>query len=140
MNETCQVDFYQLAGAQRAPEQLACKLALMAWERGHQVAIVGRDAHQVEDLDRLLWELPGGRFLPHEKGNGHPAPVSLCLDPPGADGDVVINLTDNALQPPSPWSRLLEIVPFRDEDRRAAREKFRAYRALGLDPKAHQIN
>lgn len=140
MSGACQVDFYQLAGPQRAPEQLACKLALMAWERGHRVAIVGRDAGQVDELDRLLWQLPSGRFLPHEKGDAHPAPVSLLLDPPGADGDVVINLTDRALEPPPPWKRLLEIVPYRDEQRQAARDKFRAYRAQGLEPQAHQIN
>ncbi|MEM1411127.1 MAG: DNA polymerase III subunit chi [Pseudomonadota bacterium] len=140
MSSPCQVDFYQLAGPERGAEQLACKLAMMAWERGHRVAIIGRDAAQVQDLDRLLWQTPEGRFLPHEQGTDHPAPVSLLMEPPGENGDVVINLTDRPLPAPRPWRRLLEIVPFHDEDRAAARDKFRAYRADGHDPKAHQIN
>lgn len=140
MSAPCQVDFYQLTDPARAPEQLACKLALMAWERGHRVAILGRDSAQVDDLDRLLWQSPEGRFLPHERGEDHPAPVSLLLTVPESAGDVGINLTDQPLPQPLPFRRLLEIVPFRDEEREAARKKFRAYRAQGLDLKTHKIN
>jgi DNA polymerase-3 subunit chi len=140
MGSRCQVDFYLLGSPGLEPERLACKLALMAWERGHRVAVVGADDAQIESLDRLMWTVPEGRFLPHERGSAHPAPVRLLTAPPDDDGDVVINLTSAPMPGDLPWRRLLEIVPHRESDRVASRDKFRAYRARGLEPKAHDIN
>lgn len=140
MGQACQVDFYLLGSPSLDADQLACKLAMMAWERGHRVSIVTGDEARTERLDTLMWTCPEGRFLPHEAGAGSRAPVELLAEPPGEQGDVVINLTQNALPTPLPWNRLLEIVPHREEDRNASRDKFRHYRAGGLDPKAHEIN
>ena len=53
---------------------------------------------------------------------------------------VVINLTETALSALTGWNRLLEIVPHDPEKRAASRDKFRAYRAQGLDPRKHDIN
>ncbi len=78
--------------------------------------------------------------MPHEPGDEHPAPVSLLLATPEAKADVVINLTDAPVPLPPTWNRLLEIVPHRPAEREASREKFRQYRAGGLDPKKHDIN
>lgn len=144
MAEHCQVDFYLLGSPTLEAERLACRLALMAWERGHRISIVSRDQAQCQQLDQLMWQSPEGRFLPHEMGEGHAAPVSLLVAPPDGEADVVINLTEAPMpvqkDMPRAWNRLLEIVPHRPADREASREKFRRYRAGGLDPKAHDIN
>lgn len=140
MGERCQVDFYLLGSPALDAERLACKLALMAWERGHRVAIVAGDEERAGALDELMWTCPEGRFLPHGQGSDPATPVSVLTEPPGAEGDVVINLTSDALPPPLPWNRLLEIVPHREADRQASRDKFRHYRAEGFDPRAHDIN
>ncbi len=140
MSERCQVDFYLLGSPALEAERLACRLALMAWERGHRISIVSRDEAQSRHLDQLMWQTPEGRFLPHEPGDQHPAPVRLLLSAPDADADVVINLTDAPMPLPLAWNRLLEIVPHRPADREASRVKFRHYRDGGLDPKAHDIN
>lgn len=140
MAKRCQVDFYLLGSPELQPERLACKLALMAWERGHRVSVVSASEAQAGALDRLMWAVPEGRFLPHERGTEHPAPVQLLTAPPDEDGDVVINLTDAPMPGDLPWRRLLEIVPHRTAEREASREKFRAYRAQGLQPKTHDIN
>ncbi len=103
----CQVDFYLLGSPSLEAERLACKLALMAWERGHRVCVVGRNDTQLETLDRLMWSTPEGRFLPHEIGDGHAAPVGLVRQPPDDTGDVVINLTETALSPPADWNALV---------------------------------
>ncbi|MEE4173228.1 MAG: DNA polymerase III subunit chi [Xanthomonadales bacterium] len=140
MAEHCQVDFYLLGSPALDAERLACRLALMAWERGHRISIVSRDKAQCQQLDELMWQSPEGRFLPHETGDQHPAPVRLLLAPPEDEADVVINLTESPMPLPMAWKRLLEIVPHRPAEREASREKFRHYRAGGLDPKAHDIN
>lgn len=140
MGELCQVDFYLLGSPELKPDRLACKLAVMAWERGHQVSIVTEDHAAAGALDDLLWECPEGRFVPHERGDDSSAAVQVLDKAPTGAADVVINLTRTALDTPLSFQRLLEIVPHRKAEREASREKFRHYRAAGLDPQAHDIN
>jgi DNA polymerase-3 subunit chi len=143
MSDACQVDFYLLGSPQLDEQRLACKLAMMAWERGHRICVVTSDAGAANALDKLMWQYPEGRFLPHEQSSSGPAvasPVNIIDTAPEGAQDVVINLTTAALTGQAQWQRLLEIVPFRDEDREASRNKFKAYRAAGLAPRAHNIN
>ena len=140
MGELCQVDFYLLGSPTLAPERLACRLALMAWERGHSVTIVTGDGAEAAAMDELLWQFPDGRFIPHDRGDQSAAPVRILERAPSGSADVVINLTSNPLGTPLHFQRLLEIVPHNKADRDASREKFRHYRAAGLNPQAHDIN
>ncbi len=40
MTDSCQVDFYVLDEGALSAEQLACRLALMAWEQGHRITVL----------------------------------------------------------------------------------------------------
>ena len=109
MSASCQVDFYLLGAATRDAEHLACRLALMAWERGFQVSILTENEDQASTLDSLLWTYPEGRFLPHERvsaGEASAAPIRL-LDAIPPEGDVLINLTREALPLPLPFLHCL---------------------------------
>jgi DNA polymerase-3 subunit chi len=139
----CQVDFYLMGAPALDPQRLACKLATMAWERGHEVSIVTAGDAAAAQLDGLLWEYPAGRFVPHARtnaGDAPQAPVTILTGPPRDAADVVINLTPSPLPEPGACRRLLEIVPFDKGERAASRHKYRAYRRLGLNPSTHEIN
>ena len=142
MSSNCQVDFYVLANPRESAEHLACKLAMMAWEQGHHVAILTADDSDAASLDEIMWDFPPGRFLPHSHGKaGSETPVSInsySAEIP-ADRDVVINLADAAVPDPGRFRRLLEIVPGAQQKRLASRQKFRDYRDLGLNPASHTI-
>lgn len=142
MGDRCQVDFYLLGSPSLSAGHLACRLALMAWERGHSICIVTGDEKSAKALDELLWAYPEGRFLPHElsEPGASPSPVTISASLPADASDVVINLTDKALEGDLNFQRLLEIVPHREPERKASRQKFRTYRSLGLDPCKHDIN
>jgi DNA polymerase-3 subunit chi len=142
MSTDCQVDFYELARATQSAEQLACRLAMMAWEQGYRVAVCLRDGDAVRALDALMWEEPPGRFLPHATGRDDGvAPVQIMA----GNGEIathrnlVINLCPEALADPGRFSRLCEIVPFEPAQRTASRVKFQTYRASGLSPKHHKM-
>ena len=148
MADTCQVDFYLLEGSRLAPPELACRLALMAWERGHQVTVIAGDDREAAGLDDLMWSVPRDRFVPHEitpGGGGGRAPVQICPlqrfgDEALKGGDVVINLSERPVPEPGRFNRLLEIVPGEQGQRAASRTKYRAYRQQGLQPATHNIN
>jgi len=143
MANTCQVDFYVLQDASLSSELLACRLALMAWEQGNRIMVLAENRAQAEHLDGLMWEHPQGRFLPHALRPGNvsaPVLIGTLAELGGDAGDVVINLTRSAVPKPERFRRLLEPVPADEAQRSASRDKFRAYRAHGLEPASHTIN
>ena len=142
MTETCQVDFYVLGDGALTAEQLACRLALMAWEQGHQIAVLTETTDIANKLDELMWDYPTGRFLPHSAEPGDTrAPVIIGKSdmPIPGDKEVIINLTSTAISEPDRFKRLLEIVPGSPSQRTASRHKFRSYREQGLVPASHAI-
>jgi DNA polymerase-3 subunit chi len=140
VDPACQVDFYIVEDESKSVEQLACQLAMMAWERGMSSLLLMPSTDQAEQLDRMMWAVPQERFLPHQLcDQATQAPVTIgtashLLDTPA---EVIINLTTELVPTPQRFKRLLELVPARDEERKASRSKFRAYREQGLEPKSH---
>jgi DNA polymerase-3 subunit chi len=139
---SCQVDFYVLEDPHKSVDQLACQLAMMAWEQGLRSLVVMPDCKQVQQMDELMWLHPQGRFLPHQCcGEASQAPVSIGIlnDLEQTQADVVINLDLAAVPQPERFRRVLELVPAREAERQASRLKFRAYREAGLNPKSHAM-
>lgn len=142
MGGGCKVDFYILTSADRSAEQLACHLALMAWEQGHRISVLTDSANEAERLDSFMWSFPPERFLPHGTGSaGNEAPVRIQPRTSGVadDTDVVINLSASPVDDPERFSRLLEIVPAEAGQRARSRDKFRRYRELGLSLQTHEL-
>jgi DNA polymerase IIIc chi subunit len=90
-----------------------------------------------------MWQYPQGRFLPHAYAGGagaSKAPVNIGTLANLKPTDVVINLCQEAVPEPERFNRVLEIVPFADEERVASRVKYKNYHKLGLKPRTHEIN
>jgi DNA polymerase-3 subunit chi len=142
MAEGCQVDFYVLSGNGPTVEQMACRLALMAWEQGLTVGVLAGSEEDTAALDRFMWEYPPGRFLPHAAGEasqGTPVLIDTRIEGRLDGRNLIINLSDKPVPEPGRFSRLLEIVPGSDEQRKASRAKYARYRELGLTPQHHEI-
>jgi len=140
---SCQVDFYLLGEASPGAAKLACRLALMALERKQKIFIITSSDAKGKQLDELMWQYPEGRFLPHatiEDRDSAKAPVKIGTLSGLNPADVVINLCPEAVPQPERFSRVLEIVPYADDEKTASRVKFRNYRNLGLKPQTHEIN
>jgi DNA polymerase-3 subunit chi len=143
MTGDCQIDFYVLKSPGLDVRRLACKLALMAWERGHHISVLAETEAEAADLNELMWATPAERFLPHEiqaSAGTRQAPVSIGLMAGLNEADVVINLGQQPVPEPGRYSRLLEIVPPQGPGLEASRDKFRYYRDQGITPKMHEIN
>ncbi|HKX54466.1 MAG TPA: DNA polymerase III subunit chi [Xanthomonadales bacterium] len=141
-SSSCQVDFYVLEDPRKSVDQLACQLAMMAWQQGFRSLVVLPDLDKAQQLDELMWSLPQGRFLPHQGSDAaSPAPVSIgsLADLDGTQAEVVINLGLATVPQPERFRRLLELVPAGEAERQASRVKFRAYREAGLNPQSHTM-
>ena len=140
MADHCQVDFYVLTRPTQSPGELACVLAMMAWEQGPRVFVRTEGEDEARALDQQMWDLPPGRFLPHGLEEDD-APVCIAERAKGIaeNRDLVINLCTEAVPDPERFRRLLEIVPADSDQRTASREKFKTYRDRGLSPETHQM-
>lgn len=135
-----QVDFYLLADSTLSADHLACRLAMMAWERQQDVFVVVDSDTHMATLDELMWQYPADRFLPHTASNTDKAPVQIGQSADIKQVGVVINLCREAIPQPTKYNRILEIVPFAKQERDASRVKFKVYRDLGLSPQLHEMN
>lgn len=141
--ESCQIDFYLLGESSPGADKLTCRLALMALERKQKIFIITPTDIAGEKLDELMWVYPEGRFIPHARSadpDSAKAPVNIGTLSGLKQADVLINLCREAVPQPERFSRVLEIVPFADNEKEASRVKFRTYRNLGLNPQTHEIN
>ena len=131
-------DFYLIAKPRFAAEplKLVCELARKAHDSGQPTLILARDMAQAEALDDLLWAFDPDAYIPHQIAgmdeDDEVTPVLIAApDSDAPSRPLVINLRDDA------WlgacERVLEVVPADPAAREPLRERWKQYKALGLD-------
>jgi len=136
-------DFYLIAKPRFRGDPLAlvCELAKRAFESGQRALILVRSNEQAEQLDEKLWDFDESAFVPHQiAGDEDDAITPVLIVAPGVqtpDRALVVNLRDEAVA--GTFERVLEVVPD-DETRRAgSRERWKTYKAAGLDVAKHDM-
>ena len=142
-------DFYLIAKPRFRDEPLllVCELAKKALAAGQPMLVLARDAAQAERLDDLLWSFEPDAYVPHqiaglepEDGGGEEEEADVLIAPPEADvplRPLVLNLRDAAVE--GAFERVLEVVPADDSARGPLRERWRRYKARGLDLKKYDM-
>lgn len=139
------IDFYVLSdGNSSAREQLACRLAEIAYRRGQQVYLYAQDLNQAKALDALLWTFQAGSFVPHDiypSDNHNNNPVLIGYDNiPEHSHEVLINLSEVVPGFFSRFERVAEIVNQEETVKQAGRQRFRFYRDRGYPLSTHNLN
>jgi DNA polymerase III subunit chi len=140
------VDFYVLEEPSNpARLKVACRLAEKAYLASQTALVWHSDAEELKAFDELLWTFMDGSFVPHEVlstgGSANEAPVLLSAGtPPSAKFDVLINLSPDIPSCLSQARRVAEVIDGDKGRRRAGRERFKAYRDLGIQPASHNIH
>lgn len=129
-----------------APDRLGytARLLRKAWQRGARVTVL-LPAHEVDELDRLIWLVGQGDFVPHARPGDPPAvhrhsPIRLVeqLDEAARTG-VLVNLCAQAVPEPQHHERIIEVVTLDEADRARARQRWRQYVACGVEPQRHDL-
>ncbi len=124
--------------------QVACRLSAKAVQQKLRVLIYTADEAQAHKIDKMLWTWQTTGFLPHcmtRSALAAETPVLITHDPEDTPHDeVLLNL--HVEWPPafSRFRRLVEIVGRDDEDREAARNRFRFYRDRGYEIANHNLS
>jgi DNA polymerase-3 subunit chi len=124
--------------------QVACRLSAKAVQQKLRVLIYAADEALAQRVDRLLWTWQATGFLPHCMTRSTLAgetPVLITHDPEDTPHDeVLLNLHHDWPPAFSRFQRLVEIVGRDDEDREAARGRFRFYRDRGYEILKHDLS
>src|SRR5690606_39717154 len=136
-------DFYLIAKprVRGGPVRLVCELARKAHDAGLWTLVLARDADQAEALDGLLWDMGDDAYIPHQvAGDDEDDVTPVLIAPPEIDAPLrplVINLRDAAVE--GGFERVLEVVPADDSAREPLRERWKQYKARGLDVSKHDM-
>ncbi len=132
-------DFYLIAKERfrEEPLLLVCELARKAYDANLWTLVLARDADQAEALDEMLWDMGDDAYIPHQiAGDEEDALTPVLIATPDIDATMrplVINLRDGAVE--GSFERVLEVVPADDSAREPLRERWKQYKARGLDLK-----
>jgi DNA polymerase-3 subunit chi len=133
-------DFYLIAKPRflEEPLKLVCELARKSYDANLWTLVLARDAAQAEELDELLWAFDDEAYVPHQVAGTDEedelTPVLIAapeVDVPARA--LVINLRDATFD--GPCERILEVVPADESAREPLRERWKQYKARGLDLK-----
>jgi DNA polymerase-3 subunit chi len=123
--------------------QVACRLAGKALAQKKRLLIYAPEPETAQRLDRMLWTWPPTGFVPHCQVHDPEAaqtPVLIATDseaPPACE--VLLNLSPETPPHFERFERLLEIVARDDEERKAARARYRWYRDRGYPIGDHDL-
>ena len=127
--------------------QYACRLVRKARAQGCTVLAVCADPGRLARFDSALWTFSALDFLPHVAADSPLAtrtPILLAADGAAAPArDLLLMLDDAVPDGFETWAarypRIVEVVSRDEDDRRTARERFRAYKARGCDPQSIDV-
>jgi DNA polymerase-3 subunit chi len=126
--------------AQEPADQLSCIFAEQCLQAGMPLCIHVEDADRAAQLDQLLWTFRDISFVPHcyaddvSDADDEPGPPIAIAWPghvlPSGRG-VLFHLAGLEPERHEGYTRLIEMVPGKPGERRAARARYRRYRDLG---------
>ena len=137
-------DFYLIAKPRfrEEPLLLVRELVRKAWAAELWMLVLARDAAQAERLDDLLWDTGEDEFIPHQiagrEVQDEDTPVLIVA--PDADAPMrplVLNLRDAPVA--GGFERVLEVVPADESARGPLRERWKHYKAQGLELNKHDM-
>ncbi len=131
-----------------APEKnaYACRLLRKAYLKGARLVVLA-EPRPAAALDQLLWTMAAVEFVPHcredaSAGSRTASPILITSGdiPTDFAAQVLVNLTDGMPAGFERFQRVIEVVTPDEPDRLRARERWRQYKAAGLEPQRHDLN
>jgi DNA polymerase-3 subunit chi len=125
----------------------ACRLLRKAYLQGARLLVV-TEPRELEALDVNLWTLAGRDFIPHARLTDpleiqDRSPIILVgewpAQVPRQQDTVLVNLGQEFLTGFDQFARVIEVVSRDLPDRERARERWRSYRAAGIEPARHDF-
>jgi DNA polymerase-3 subunit chi len=140
------VDFYLVGSTEPlARLRTACRLVEKARDQGLLSTVRAGSTTEAVQFDELLWTFAELAFIPHavwpqDAALASDAPVLVTAGPlPDSHRDVLLNLGLDLPGGFAGYGRVLEVIGPDEDERRAGRARWRAYRDAGIEPASHTV-
>ncbi len=115
-------------------------LTQAAAEKKHLVTIMVDSEQSALEMSQILWQSDATKFVPNVLGNHRLAAETPVVIDWGQEkelyqDDILINVTSEQLRQFSRFQTLIELVSTKEEDRAAARMRYKFYRDRGYEIK-----
>ena len=120
-----------------------CKLIEKGYKQNiNPIFIKTNTQKQAEELDKILWTFRQESYVPHalvDKDN-NTQPVQIgWVDNEIEDAEAIINLSDGMPDTSNHLKKIHEIIENIDEKKEKARERWKKYKSIGFNIKAHKV-
>ena len=132
------ISFYLFEKSPERQVESTCRLCRKILRQAAKIWIHCPDENIQRDLDDRLWSFDPQSFLAHGI-NQTSAPICISADLPDTQDWIIFNFNNQALEQISEFSHIIEIIENDEPAKQIGREKFKAYRRLGISPQTHKL-
>lgn len=132
-----QIDFYIMKSSDYVEgEMFICQLIEKAYQLAHSVLLRAEDMQTIEFFDESLWSFRSTSFIPHEISSKNELNIESAST---TKKKILLNLTQQKIEDPSSFGRLLQLVPNNPNLKQKARDLYRHYLQLNFKIHTHEI-
>ena len=122
-----------------------CKLIERGYKQNINPIFIKTDTQkQAEELDKVLWTFRQESYIPHtlvDQDSNNTQPVQIgWIDNEIEDAEAIINLSDGMPDITNHLKKIHEIIDNIDEKKEKARERWKKYKSIGFNIKAHKVS
>ncbi|MDC0185566.1 DNA polymerase III subunit chi [Gammaproteobacteria bacterium] len=122
-----------------------CKLIERGYKQNINPIFIKTDTQkQAEELDKVLWTFRQESYIPHtlvDQDSNNTQPVQIgWIDNEIDDAEAIINLSDGMPDISNDLKKIHEIIDNIDEKKEKARERWKKYKSIGFNIKAHKVS
>ena len=122
-----------------------CKLIEKGYKQNiNPIYIKTNTQKQAEELDKILWTFRQESYIPHtlvDQVSNNTQPVQIgWIDNEIEDAEAIINLSDGMPDISNHLKKIHEIIENIDEKKEKARERWKKYKSIGFNIKAHKVS
>ena len=132
------ISFYLFEKSPERQVESACRLCRKISRNAAKIWLHCSDTEIQQQLDERLWSFDPTSFLAHGIDQID-APICISSKLPESSEWIVFNFNNQALDPVTQFSHIIEIIENDESAKQLGREKFKAYRRMGVSPQTYRL-
>ena len=118
--------------------EITCRLCRNILSQPAKFWLYWDDQDTQQQLDERLWSFDPNSFLAHGIDQTE-APICISSRLPDSQEWILFNFNKQPLEQVTQFSHIIEIVENDEIAKQIGREKFKAYRRLGISPQTYKL-
>ena len=132
------ISFYLFEESPERQVESTCRLCRKILRQPAKIWLYCDDQDTQQQLDERLWSFDPNSFLAHGIDQTE-APICISSRLPDSQEWILFNFNKQPLEQVTQFSHIIEIVENDEIAKQIGREKFKAYRRLGISPQTYKL-